>query len=98
MNVTERKLRTIIREVLLLEDAGNTGASSDSPQAYVGPYVVDGTQADSGSGDQSEEECDQLGQELSSLHKQLSQSGADVQSLQQQIALTTKSQAKACGA
>ena len=92
MKITKRQLRSIIREALLFEaDSNSTG-----DQAYVGPYVVAGTQAAAGSSDQDEQMCDQLGSELISLKKQLQEPGADVQGIQKQIALTTKTQTQTC--
>jgi hypothetical protein len=92
MKITKRQLRNIIREAILFE----AGSSSTGDQAYVGPYVVAGTEAKPGSADEDEEMCDQLGSELISLNKQLQAPGADVQSIQKQIALTTKTQAQTC--
>jgi hypothetical protein len=40
--------------------------------------------------------CDQLGSQLISLNKQLQAPGADVQSIQKQIELVTKSQTQTC--
>lgn len=93
MKLTKQQLRRIIREAILLE----ADSSSTGDQAYVGPYVVDGTEAKPGSSDEDEEMCDQLGSELISLQKQLQAPGADVQGLQRQISLTTKTQAQTCG-
>ena len=91
MKITRYQLRSIIREALLFE------ADSDlDDKAFVGPYVVAGTQADPGSSDEDEQMCDQLGSELISLKKQLQKPGADIQSIQKQIALTTKTQAQTC--
>jgi len=92
MKITRRQLRRIIREAIISE--ANSASAGD--QAYVGPYVVAGTQAGAGSSDEDEQMCDQLGSELISLNKQLQEPGADVQSIQKQIALTTKTQAQTC--
>jgi hypothetical protein len=90
LRITKGQLRKIIREVILIE------AEDSGDQAYVGPYVVAGTEAKPGSSDEDEQMCNQLGSELISLHKQLQAPGADVQSIQKQIALTTKTQAQTC--
>jgi outer membrane murein-binding lipoprotein Lpp len=90
MKLSRGQLRNIIREAIISE------IESRGDDAYVGPYVVAGTQAGPGSGDESEQMCDQLASELVSLNKQLEAPGADVQSIQKQIELTTKTQAQTC--
>jgi hypothetical protein len=92
MKLTKRQLRNIIREAILFE--ADSGSYTD--YAHVGPYVVASTQADPGSSDEDEQMCDQLGSELISLKKELQQPGADVQSIQKQIALTLKTQTQTC--
>tara|TARA_B100000131_G_scaffold318433_1_gene362289 strand:- start:1062 stop:1349 length:288 start_codon:yes stop_codon:yes gene_type:complete len=93
MIIKESNLRKIIRDILLEDDSSNGNAD----QAYVGPYVVAGTEAPSSdTEDENEQMCDQLGSQLISLNKQLQAPGADVQSIQKQIELVTKTQTQTC--